>query len=132
MSSIKIPYSEFTFTFSRSSGAGGQNVNKVNSKATLTWDIDSSDACNGAVKKRFKEKYQRYIAQGLVVLHSQKHRSQKMNIDDCVQKLETLLNDVRLPPKIRRETKPTKSAVKKRLDSKSKQSAQKKMRSEKF
>ena len=129
---IIIPYSEFTFSFSRSSGPGGQNVNKVNSKVTLTWDIEVSEACNDAVKKRFKEKYLRFIVTDLVVLHSQKHRSQKMNIDDCVEKLETFLNSVLLPPRIRKKTKPTKSSNKKRLDSKSKQSKEKKLRGEKF
>ena len=128
----KIPYSEYNFSFSRSSGAGGQNVNKLNTKATLTWDIDQSSACNDDVKERFKEKYQRYLVAGLVVIHSQKHRSQKMNIEDCINKLESLLATVLLPPKARKKTKPTKSSQKKRLDSKSKQSKQKKLRTEKF
>ena len=129
---VKIPDSEYNFSFSRSSGAGGQNVNKVNSKVTMSWDIDNSDACSFPVKKRFKEKYSRLMVAGLVVIHSQKHRSQKMNRDDCILKLESYLLSVLHPPKIRRKTKPTKSSTRKRLDSKSKQSKQKKLRSEKF
>ena len=129
---MNIPYFEFIFSFSRSSGPGGQNVNKVNSKVTLTWDIQASDACSAAVKKRFLENFPRFIVAEMVVLHSQKHRSQKMNIDDCVAKLESLLESVRLPPKTRKKTKPTKSSKLKRLDTKSKQSKLKKLRSEKF
>jgi ribosome-associated protein len=128
----RIPYSEYSFTFSRSSGAGGQNVNKVNSRVTMTWDLEVSDACNIAVKKRFKEKYKRFMVNGLVVIHSQKHRGQKMNIDDCIEKLEALILTVLHPVKMRRKTKPTKSSTKKRLDSKTKQSRQKKLRTEKF
>ena len=129
---IQIPDSEYTFSFSRSSGAGGQNVNKVNSKVTMYWDIDSSVACNFAVKKRFREKFARLIIAHQVVIHSQKHRSQKMNRDDCILKLESLLTSVLHPPKIRKKTKPTRSSMRRRLDSKSKQSKQKKLRSEKF
>ncbi|EQC47476.1 alternative ribosome rescue aminoacyl-tRNA hydrolase ArfB [Bacteriovorax sp. Seq25_V] len=129
---IKIPYNEFTFSFSRSSGAGGQNVNKVNTKATLSWNMQNSDSCSEAVKKRFTDKYKRFIAGGLVVISSQKYRSQSRNVDDCIEKLHDYINEVRLPPKARRETKPTKTSVKKRLDSKSIRSKIKKLRNEKF
>lgn len=127
-----IPVSEFTFTFSRSSGAGGQNVNKVNSKVTMTWDMDASLSIREDVKERFKASYKSYIVSNLVVIHSQKHRSQKMNIDDCIEKLQTMIKSVMHPPKVRRKTRPTKSSVVKRLESKSKKSFLKKLRGEKF
>ncbi len=98
----------------------------------MTWDMEASDACNFAIKKRFREKYQRLMISGLVVIHSQKHRSQKMNIDDCIEKLESYLEKVRAPEKIRKKTRPTKSSTRKRLDSKTKQSKLKKLRTEKF
>ena len=129
---IKIPNSECTFTFSRSSGAGGQNVNKVNTKVTMTWDIQASASCSPNVKKRFNEKYSRYIYDGMIVMTSQKYRSQLQNIADCIEKLEICLNDVRLAPKHRKATKPTRSSVRKRLDGKNKKSKLKKMRTEKF
>jgi len=133
MSSLfKIPYSEYKFTFSRSSGAGGQNVNKLNTKATLTWDMHASENCPIGTKKRFEQKYQQYIVGNKVVITSQKHRSQSQNIDDCIAKLHELLMSVRYAPKARKATKPTKGSVRKRLDSKKKLSSKKRLRSEKF
>ena len=129
---IKIPYSEFTFSFSRSSGAGGQNVNKVNSKATLEWDMKSSGAVNRGVKERFAEKYKRFVVDTKVVITSQRQRSQNQNIDDCIAKLHELLRSVEFPPKKRKATKPTRGSVKRRLDGKKMDSIKKKLRREKF
>lgn len=129
---ISISEDELTFSFSRSSGAGGQNVNKVNTKATLTWDMAASTCCDDQVKIRFKENFPRYIINDQVVIHSQRYRSQKQNIEDCVSKLQECLNEVEFPPKVRRKTKPKKSAIKKRLNDKSKHADKKKLRSEKF
>jgi ribosome-associated protein len=129
---IKIPYSEFKFTFSRSSGAGGQNVNKVNSKASMTWDMANSTSLSSFVKTRFTEKYKRFIVDDSVVIHSQKYRSQAQNIDDCISKLHELIADVEFPQKARRKTKPTRSSNNKRLDKKKKDSLTKKLRRQKF
>jgi ribosome-associated protein len=65
---------------------------------------------------------------GEVQITSQKHRSQKMNMDDCISKLHELLATVLHPPKPRKKTKPTKSSVRKRLDSKKKDSEKKRLR----
>ncbi len=128
----KIPESELKFTFSRSSGAGGQNVNKVNTKATLSWDINESMIYSEAHKERFKKKYARLMVGSIVVIHSQKYRSQPKNIEDCKEKLHSYLSLVERPPKKRLETKPTKASIKKRQEQKSRDSVKKKLRQEKF
>ena len=129
---ISIPLSEISFQFSRSSGAGGQNVNKVNSKATLTWNIVTSPSCPAAVKERFAKTYKRLMVGEIVMISSQRFRSQQQNIDDCLQKLHQLLAEVEYPPKVRHATKPTKSSVHKRLENKKVHSLAKKIRSKKI
>jgi ribosome-associated protein len=129
---IEIPKNELSFTFARSSGPGGQNVNKVNTKAIMTWDMESSINCFQSIKDRFSIKYKRLLVDQYVVISSQKYRTQNQNIEDCISKLHEYLSTVEFPPKSRRPTKPSRNSVKKRLDTKSKHSAKKRMRSEKF
>lgn len=133
MDRIKIPFSEFSFSFARSSGAGGQHINKVNSKVIMNWKIFETTSCPPAVIQRFRDKYSQFILDnGEVQIMSQKSRSQKSNIEDCIDKLHAMINDVRLPPKIRKATKPKKSAVMKRLQTKKIDSEKKKLRKKDF
>lgn len=129
MTRITIPFSEYTFSFSRSGGAGGQNVNKVNSKVTLEWNLKTTESITYSVKERFRLRYKGFInEEGVVQIISQKTRSQKDNIDDCIQKLQEMIQEVLIPPKIRKATKPKKSAVLKRLNTKKKDSEKKRLR----
>lgn len=116
---MKIIETELTFTFARSSGAGGQNVNKVNSKVTLIWDLENTKSINTFQKDRFLKKYSNFLnADGAIKIISQKYRTQKRNIVDAKEKLEEMLLTIKTPPKRRIDTKPTKSSVKKRIQNK--------------
>ena len=126
---LKVDESEFLFTFARSSGPGGQNVNKVNTKAVLRWDLDACKTISDAVKDRFKSKFQNRIqSDGLVVLSSDKYRSQEMNVKNCIDKLKEFLKLVAVAPKKRRETKPTRASKEKRITNKKQRSTTKKNR----
>lgn len=126
---IRIPRSEFTWTFSRSSGPGGQNVNKVSSKAQLRWKIDETESLPADVKERFVQKYRRRITtDGDFLISSQRYRDQPKNVDDCLQKLLELILSVAVAPRPRKKTKPSRAARERRLREKKQQSVRKQSR----
>lgn len=133
MLKYKIPSNEFIFSFSRSSGAGGQNVNKVNSKVTLQWNPLASVALPADILERFIKKYEKKLSEGgLITLVSQRYRSQNLNSADVIEKFYEMIKAVAEPPKIRKKTKPSRSSVTKRLENKKVQGDKKKNRTEKF
>lgn len=128
---IRIPLSEFEFTFARSSGPGGQNVNKVNSKAVLRWPIKASTSLPNDVRERFLQKFAgRITTDGELVLSSQQFRDQPRNVADCLDKLRAmLLAATRIPTK-RKATKPSRAMVEQRLQQKQKRAKKKRARTE--
>ena len=124
--SIIIPERELHWSFVRSSGPGGQNVNKVNTKAVLRWPVGDSTALPEGVKQRFLTKYKNRIAQnGDLLLTSQRYRDQPKNIADCEEKLRKLIEAVEKPPVPRRKKRIPRSVIERRLSNK-RQKAQKK------
>ena len=114
--SIEPPIAELRFSFARSGGPGGQNVNKVESKAVLRWDVARSRAVAGGVRARFLERFRhRITAEGELVLASQRFRDRERNVADCVAKLRAMLDEVARPPTPRRPTRPTRASRERRL-----------------
>lgn len=128
-SRLKIPLREFRFSFARSSGPGGQNVNKVNTKATLRWALVKSPSLPEPVRRRFLAKHGRRVtAQGDLLITSQRFRDAGRNVADCLEKLRKLLADAAVAPRKRTPTKPTRASARRRLDQKRKHSRKKELR----
>lgn len=126
---IAIPLRELQFTFARSSGPGGQNVNKVNTKVTMHWAVRSTPSLPEDVRERFCKKYSRRINNdGQVVIHSQRYRDQGRNVADCLAKLRGLILEVSTPPKRRKATRPSRASKERRIRQKKQQSQKKQMR----
>ncbi len=126
---IRIPLRELRFQFARSSGAGGQNVNKVNTKAILRWAAARSPSLPEDVRERFLARNRRRITrEGELVLASQRFRDQGRNVADCLEKLRGLIAAVAAAPAKRTPTKPGRAARERRLREKRAQSEKKKRR----
>jgi len=127
---LAIPRSELRFTFVRSSGPGGQNVNKVASKAVLRWSVLDSPSISDAVRGRLMTRAGRQINdRGELLLTSQRYRDQGRNIDDCLEKLRNLILAATRVPRRRKKTRPTKASKEKRLDTKRATAEKKRRRS---
>jgi len=129
-SRIMIPDDELRFSFARSGGPGGQNVNKVESKAILHWSVTSSLSLPEDVRQRFLASYpSRITKEGDIVISSQEYRDQPKNIAKCLDKLADMIRQVAKAPKKRKATKPTKGSKMRRLAEKRSRSETKKGRS---
>jgi len=110
---------ELQFKAVRSSGAGGQHVNKVSSKVTLTFDLNSSEALSEDEKDRIALKLSnRLTKENILLLQSDESRSQHKNKEIVIDRFLNLLENALKIPKKRKKTKPSKSAVESRLKSK--------------
>jgi len=121
--------SELEFATSRSSGPGGQNVNKVNSKVTLRWKVTNSGLLTVEEKELLSRKWSsRLTVDGAILISAQDNRSQLQNKEETLLKLDELLKKAFTKKKKRKPTKPSTSAVMNRLDKKKKHSDKKKWR----
>jgi ribosome-associated protein len=126
---IRIPEDELTWTFVRSGGPGGQNVNKVASKAVLRWNVVASRSLPDDIKARLQQQQRhRLTTEGDLLLTSQRYRDQERNRLDCLEKLRAMLHAAAVKPKARRKTKPSRAAKERRLAAKKRRSALKSAR----
>lgn len=121
--------SELVFTTSRSGGPGGQNVNKVNSKVTLQFDVRNSALLTDAEKDAIAAKLaSRITRDGVLILHAQESRSQVQNKEAVVNKFDQLLAKAFEKRKARKATKPSRGSVQDRIRKKKVQGEKKKWR----
>ncbi len=117
---------EVQFSFVRSSGPGGQNVNKVNSKALLVWIPELSSVLYGAALVRFVAQNQTRISrEGEYSSSCDSHRDQKRNSEDCLALLISRIESALNPPKPRVKTKPTRGSRVRKADDKRAHSSKK-------
>lgn len=130
---VFIPWNEVEWTSTRSSGAGGQHVNKTNSAVQLRFSISKSLVLNQDQKDRILTKLAYRLIQGdEILIRIENERDQKSNKDQAYKALNLLVNEALKVPKKRIATKPKRSSIKKRLASKKIHSDLKKTRSEKI
>jgi ribosome-associated protein len=125
---VAIPLGEIDFHAIRAQGSGGQNVNKVSSAIHLRFDIKASSLPEEIKARLLALGDQRISSEGVVVIKAQTQRTQEKNRAEALERLQALVRGVCVTRKRRVPTKPTKSSVKKRLDTKKKQGATKKLR----
>lgn len=123
---VSIPARDLSWTAARSGGPGGQHVNKTSTKVDLRFDLPGTAALTETVKHRLRALAgARMDAAGRVVLTASSSRSQSANLDDARMRLANLIRAALVVPKRRRKTKPSKGAVRRRLEGKRQQSEKK-------
>jgi ribosome-associated protein len=128
-SRVRIPLSELQFRFSRSTGPGGQHVNRSETRVELLFDVANSPSLTGAQRERILERLDHIIdREGVLHLTSSESRSQHQNREAVIARFRNLLQLALRRRSVRRPTRPSQAAVERRLEEKRRRSAKKKSR----
>ncbi len=124
-----IDPSGLDFSFSRSGGPGGQNVNKVHSRAELMVKLTAIHGLDERALGRLCDAAGSHLVHGDTLrFTAEEHRSQKANKDACLERLREMVLRASIPPKVRRKTKPTRGSIERRLESKKREGEKKRQR----
>ena len=126
---LVIPSNEIKWRFSRSSGPGGQNVNKIESRVEIIFNLEDSKVLNDYQKEILKRNLKNKLVNNSLRLAVQEHRNQFLNRQLALMKFSSIIkNALNKPFKLRKSTKPTKASQKKRMEVKKKRGELKKSR----
>jgi len=126
---IEVPAVELEIRYVRSSGPGGQNVNKTSTKAVVRWNVRSAAGVRDDVKGRFVARFaSRITAAGDILVTSDRFRDQPRNLEDCLAKLAAMLTEVAVAPTRRKATPRVGAAKERRIQTKKTRGAVKSLR----
>jgi ribosome-associated protein len=125
---VTLPLSEIELVAIRSSGPGGQNVNKVASAIQLRFDVSSSSLPDFYKQRLLRMQDSRISRLGIIVIKAQRFRDQERNRQDALERLQAIIKSAAVTQKHRIATKPTRASQKRRLEGKRKQAQQKALR----
>jgi ribosome-associated protein len=129
--SLQINESELEMDFIRSSGPGGQNVNKVATAVQLRFDIQGSSLPPDVKQRLIRLAGKRTAGEGVLLIEARRFRTQEQNREDAIQRFRGLVRRALVAPKARRKTQPTQAAREERLKEKKKRGETKRIRQSK-
>jgi ribosome-associated protein len=130
--SLQIDERELQIDFVRASGPGGQNVNKVATAAQLRFDVNASSLPEDVRRRLIRLAGNRVTTEGVLLIEARRFRTQEQNREDAIQRFVELVRKALIPPKPRKQTKPTAASKAKRIQAKKLRGNTKRLRNKSF